>query len=132
MPHYKKTPSSWIQNHGCRGRRDSNLPVHLFSSYMTIYQIVRYLYVRIDVWEKFTKHTKTAPAAVRRREHGLGCYLQGQGGEQGEVRPAISTLKGRPHLDLGRLRLTTWSKSDFSIAETTWRTLFSMYLLAFV
>ena len=43
-------------------------------------------------------------------------------GEQGEARPATSTPRGRPHLDLGRVRLKTWSKSDFSIAGTTWGT----------
>ena len=41
-------------------------------------------------------------------------------GEQDEARPAISAPRGGPHLDLGRLRLKTWSNSDFSIAETTW------------
>ena len=39
-------------------------------------------------------------------------------GEQGEACPAISTPRGGSHLDLGRLRLQTWSKSDSSIAET--------------
>ena len=37
-------------------------------------------------------------------------------GEQGEARPAIGGPRGGPHLDLERLRLKTWSKSDFSIA----------------
>ena len=41
---------------------------------------------------------------------------------QGETRRANTTPNGRPHLELGRLRLKTWSKSDFSIAETTWPT----------
>ena len=39
--------------------------------------------------------------------------------EQGEERRAITAPNGGPHLELGRLRLKTWSKSDFSIAETT-------------
>ena len=39
--------------------------------------------------------------------------------EQGEARQANTTPNGEPHLELGRLRLKTWSKSDFSIAETT-------------
>ena len=38
-------------------------------------------------------------------------------------------LRGGPHLDLGRLRLKTWSKSDFSLAETTWPTYLYIYLL---
>ena len=55
-------------------------------------------------------------------------YLKGGRGEQGEARPAISAPSGRPHLDLGRLRLKTWSKSDFSIAETTYPTYLYIYL----
>ena len=42
--------------------------------------------------------------------------------EQGEARRANTTPNGGPHLELGRLRLETWSKSDFSNAETTWPT----------
>ena len=42
--------------------------------------------------------------------------------EQGEARRANTTPNGGPHLERGRLRLKTWSKSDFSIAETTWQT----------
>ena len=40
-------------------------------------------------------------------------------GEQGEGRRTKNTPNGGPHLELGRLRLKTWSKSDFSIAQTT-------------
>ena len=40
-------------------------------------------------------------------------------GEQGEARRAKSTPNGGPHVELGRLRLKTWSKCDFSIAQTT-------------
>ena len=40
-------------------------------------------------------------------------------GEQGEARQANSTPNGGPHLGLGRLRLKTFSKPDFSIAQTT-------------
>ena len=49
-------------------------------------------------------------------------------GEQGEARPAISAPRDGPHLDLGRFQFKPWSKSKFSIAGTTWRTLFSMYI----
>ena len=42
--------------------------------------------------------------------------------EQGVASRANTTPNGGPHLELGRLRLKTWSKSDFSIAETTWPT----------
>ena len=41
------------------------------------------------------------------------------GDELGEVRRANTIPNARPHLELERLRLKTWSKSDFSIAETT-------------
>ena len=40
-------------------------------------------------------------------------------GEQGEARRASSTPNGGPDLELGRLRLKTWSKTDFSISQTT-------------
>ena len=40
-------------------------------------------------------------------------------GEQAEARRANSTPNGGRHLELGRFRLKTWSKSDFSIAQTT-------------
>ena len=48
-----------------------------------------------------------APARVRRDEHG-------------EARRANTTPNGGPHLELliERLRLKTWSKSEFLIAET--------------
>ena len=39
-------------------------------------------------------------------------------GEQGEARPAIGAPRGGPNLDLGRLRLKSWSRSDFLIAAT--------------
>ena len=48
-------------------------------------------------------------------------------GEQGAARPAISAPRGEPHIDLGRLRLKTLSKSDFWIAET-WPTYLYIYL----
>ena len=40
--------------------------------------------------------------------------------EQGEARRANTTPNGEPRLELGRLRLKSWFKSDFSVAETTW------------
>ena len=74
----------------------------------------------------------TASLAGRRREHGGGLSRQSpdastaeaspgrvRRGEQGEARRANSTPNGGPHLELGRLRLTTWSKTDVSIAQTT-------------
>ena len=76
-----------------------------------------FLYLRIDVWKKMPKKRKKHPP---QGDDVSTVYLKGGRGEQGEARPAISAPRGRPHLDLGRLRLGTWSKYDFSIAETTW------------
>ena len=45
-------------------------------------------------------------------------------GEQGEARRANSTPNGGLHFEKGRLRLKTWSKSEFSISET-WPTYLS-------
>ena len=39
--------------------------------------------------------------------------------EQGEARRANTIPNDGPHLELGRLRLKAWSKSDFSSAQTT-------------
>ena len=41
--------------------------------------------------------------------------------ERGEARRANTSPDGGPP-ELGRLQLKTWSKSDSSIAETTWPT----------
>ena len=38
-------------------------------------------------------------------------------GEQGEARRANSTPNSRPRLELARLRLKTWYKTDLSIAQ---------------
>ena len=62
----------------------------------------------------------------RERKHWMESHSTNQ---QGKARPAISARRGGPHLDLVRLPLNTWSKSDFSIAWTTWATLSSEYLL---
>ena len=69
----------------------------------------------------FDQKMKTAPLAGRQHENGVGRYLQGS-----KVR---HVQKGGPRLDLGRLRIKTWSKSDFSSAETTWPTLSSLYVI---
>ena len=65
---------------------------------------------------------KTASAAGRRREHGRGRPRNNRRDEQGEARRAYTTLNGRPHVELGRLRLTNWSRAHFSIHEMTWPT----------
>ena len=47
--------------------------------------------------------------------------------EQGEACRANTTPNDGSHLEQGRLQLKTWSKSDFSIAETTWPTCLYIY-----
>ena len=49
--------------------------------------------------------------------------------EQGEARRANATPNGGPHLELGCLRLKSWSKSDLSSAATTWLIYLQIYLL---
>ena len=48
--------------------------------------------------------------------------------EHGEARRANTTPNGGPQFELQRLRLKTWSKFDFSIAEMTQSTYLYMYL----
>ena len=48
--------------------------------------------------------------------------------EQGEARRANTIPNGGPRFERGRLRLKTWSKPDFSIAETTWPRYLHIYL----
>ena len=95
---------------------------------MINFQIDDFLYVRIDVWVKMTKKKKEKSTCCREATRARSRpVLAGSGGEQGEARPAISAPSGGPHRDLGRLRLKTWSKIEFSIAETTGRTHLHMY-----
>ena len=61
--------------HGRRGQTDSNLRAYV--SYMTIYKINTYLYLRIMSGKKWQK-TTTAPAAGRRREQGPGRCSEGR------------------------------------------------------
>ena len=98
----------------------------IVGSYMIFFQIdTWYVFIRRNGRLGKNDKNEKAPAVGRRRKHGT-CRV-GRG-EQGEARPAMSALRGGPHLDLGRLRLKTWSKSDFSIAETTGRTYLYKYL----
>ena len=84
--------------------------------------------VLVDVWVKMTvKKRKHPPQGDDASTVSAGTCRVGRG-EQGEARPAISAPRGGPHLDLGRLRLKTWSKSDFWIAETTWPTYLYVHL----
>ena len=100
-----------------KGQRPICSPTY---SYMIIFQVDMFLYVRMDVWVKMTqkKRKQHLPQGGDASTVSAGTCRVGKG-EQGEARPALSPPRGGPHLDLGRSRLKTCSKSDFSIAETT-------------
>ena len=91
------------------------------------------IYVRIDALDSLTKKRKQNPlpgddASTNEAAPGrVGRDLQG------EARRANATPNGGPHLELWRLRLKTWSKSDFSIAEATWPTyLWYIFLYSYI
>ena len=77
------THCTGLENLRRRGQRDSSLSVHvlrfLHDSLSDWYVSIR-TYEYKFFWEKLTKKTRIAPAAARRREHGLGRYLQGREG----------------------------------------------------
>ena len=52
----------------------------------------------------------------------------GRVGRDEQVAARHTTPNGGPHLELERLRLKTWPKPEFSIAETTWPTYIYIYL----
>ena len=88
-----------------------------------------YLFVPIESGYNFTKKTRTAPlAGGRPRAWPRPPPCRVGRDEQGEARRENTTPNGGPHLELGRLRLKTWSKSNFSIAETTGPTYLYIYL----
>ena len=116
------------------GNRASDLILSKSASYLSTlsyeipYQNSVYLYVWIEIWIFWPKgkhprqgdDTSTAEAAPGRVGRD----------EQGEVHRAITTPNSGPHLEVGRLRLKSWSKSDFSTAETTWPTY--LYILKYM
>ena len=63
-----------------RVKRDSNVSVNELSFLHDIFSDWYVSICTIDVWKKNDKQTKRAPVAGRRREHGLGRYLQGREG----------------------------------------------------
>ena len=91
------------------------------------------LFVRIETWGNrnsyFDQKPKTAPIPGRRREHGRGRPRQSR--ERRAKRGATS----KQHTEWWTLprarafaRIKTWSKSDLTIAETTWPTYIYEYL----
>ena len=85
---------------------------------MVTCQIDMYLHVRIESWDILKKKRKQYPLQGDDARMAEGATCRVGRGDQGEARPAISAPRGGPRLDLGRLRLKTWSKSDFPIAGT--------------
>ena len=89
-----------------------------------------YPHARIHTWEILTKK--------RKQHHSLGDDASTGGVAPGRVgtdghgdaRLANTTPDGGPYLVLERLRLKTWSKSEFSIAET-WPTFLNIFSSVF-
>ena len=78
------------------------------------------IYVRIHTWEILTRKRKQHPYQGDDASTGWVDPDRVVRDAQGEARRANTTPNGGTHLELERLPLKTWSKSDFSIAETTW------------
>ena len=69
--------------------------------------IQMYLYVRID------NEIETMILKQKRKQHALPGDDASTAVGRGEVQRANSTPNGGPHLELARIRLKTWGKSDF-------------------
>ena len=83
---------------------------------------ILYIYVRIDNLDNSTKKRKEYPPQADDASTAEAAPGRFGRDEQGEAHRANTTPNGEPHLELGRLRFKTWSKFDFSIAQTTWPT----------
>ena len=96
------------------------LPVHqliIFTWHMSDW--CAYTYEEIRGIRTAVLKTETTPGAGRRRAHGRGRFRQSRERWARWERRASTIPKGGPHLELRRSRLKTWSKSNFSIAQTT-------------
>ena len=88
----------------------------LVRNYVHIYSTNR----RLGLEQIFRqKNDRTAPVAGRRRAHGRGRPWQIRERRARWGMTANSTPNDGPHLELGRVLLKIWSKSDFSIARRT-------------
>ena len=123
-----KTSSSFIGTTDAQVRGTTTYLFTYSGSFLAIDQVGMYLYVRIDVLEKLTKCRKQQPPQGDDASTVYAATCRVGRGEQGEAHPTVSAPRGGPNVDLGRLRLKTWSQSDFSIDGTTWVTLYSMHL----
>ena len=108
----------------CEGVQSTFEPHVSIMKYLRLMSICTYEYTREILRKKRKQHSSqgdnastagVAPGRVGRDEHG-------------EARRANTTPNGGPHLELERVRLTTLSKSDSWIAETTWPTYLYEYL----
>ena len=95
---------------------------------MIVSEYTIYLSVRIDNLDILTRKRKEHSSQGDDASTAEATPSRVGRGEQGAARRANTTPNGGPHLELGRLRLKTLSKSDFSIAETTWSTLLLVYI----
>ena len=78
--------------------------------------------VRIDAWDRntyFDKKRKQHQSPADDASTAETATGRVRRGEQGEAWRANSRPNVGSHLELGRLRLKTWSKSDVTIAQTT-------------
>ena len=113
----KKQRALWGSNNQLETLTEWKLPVQPLCFFHDTCEIDTYLYVRIDSRDS-TKKRKQHPSTGD--DASMAEDASGRVGrdEQGEARRANTTPNGGPHLELRRLRLKNWSKSDFSIAET--------------
>ena len=86
--------------------------------------------VRMHTWEISAKERKQHPS--QGDDASTGGVAPGRVGTDGhgDARLANTTPDGGPYLVLERLRLKTWSKSEFSIAET-WPTFLNIFSSVF-
>ena len=69
-------------------------------------------YMVIDDWERLTPKRKQHPTLGDDASTAEAAPGRVRRDEQGEARRAKNTPNGGPHLELVRLRLKTWYKSD--------------------
>ena len=77
------------------------------------------IYVLIDNLDILTKKRKEHPPQGDDASTAEAAPGRARRDEQGEAHRANTKPYGGPHLDLGRLRLKTLSKSYFSIPQAT-------------
>ena len=128
-----KKKRTYVQRKRRKGRRDFAPRLSVFWGCAFYFWITRSLTRNISDWYlpiRTNRHVGNFDEKTRTQhpsqgdDASTGGVAPGRFGrdEHGKARRANTTPNGGPHLELERLRLKTWSKSDFSIAETTWPT----------